>query len=171
MNPYRPCPPLGIVPWVVMRTLVAAVPRENRRISTPFLVHWPEGLKNGGVTIKQPAHVIDLLPTIFDLAGVESAPEEKGAVRPGRSLLETLRGAADVSDRDLWWQHEENRAFRRGDWKIVAAKGDPWELYDLSSDRAETRNLAGEQPDRVSALEAAWESNWEAFQRSARGSP
>ena len=49
---------------------------------------------------------------------------------------------------DLWWAHEGNRAIRVGDWKLVAAKDEPWELYDLATDRTETRNLAQENPDQ-----------------------
>jgi len=57
-------------------------------------------------------------------------------------------GDALAGERELWWYHEGNRALRYGDWKIVAARDKPWELFDL----------AGEQASRVSELEARWES-------------
>ena len=57
---------------------------------------------------------------------------------------------------DLWWCHEGHRAIRVGDWKLVAAKDTPWELYDLATDRCETNNLAASEPARVAELEAAW---------------
>ena len=57
----------------------------------------------------------------------------------------------------LWWLHEGNRAVRVGDWKLVAAKGDPWELYDLRTDRAEQVNLAAKTPDKVKELERVWQ--------------
>ena len=41
-----------------------------------------------------------------------------------------------ISRESLWWLHEGNRAIRVGDWKLVAAKGAPWELYDLAADRS-----------------------------------
>jgi len=43
-----------------------------------------------------------------------------------------------------------------GDWKLVAAKGDPWKLYNLETDRAEANNLAKEKPELVKELAASW---------------
>ncbi len=57
----------------------------------------------------------------------------------------------------LWWLHEGNRALRRGFWKLVAAKGEPWELYDLSIDRAESKNLVEAHPDLAKSLAEQWE--------------
>jgi arylsulfatase len=53
--------------------------------------------------------------------------------------------------------HEGNRALRVGNWKIVAAgKDSPWELYDFSADRSESKNLAKDKPEKVSELAAMW---------------
>jgi arylsulfatase len=69
-----------------------------------------------------------------------------------------------VTRESLWWLHEGNRALRVGDWKIVAAgKESPWELYDLRSDRSETRDLAKEKPEKVRELAAVWEQEFEAY--------
>ena len=46
---------------------------------------------------------------------------------------------------------------RQGNWKLVAAKGEPWELYHLSHDRTELHDVADAQPDRVKVLEQAWQ--------------
>ena len=53
-------------------------------------------------------------------------------------------------------------------WKLVAAKGDPWELYDLGKDVTETNDLAGEHPGRVRKLEKVWDGQWKVFQKMAR---
>ena len=53
------------------------------------------------------------------------------------------------------------RAIRAGDWKLVALKGGGWELYDLSRDRGEQRNLAAAQPAKVRELEALWKRQME----------
>jgi arylsulfatase len=115
--------------------------------------------------------MIDIVPTILDVLEIEKPTQwnrETIPPAPGRSLAATF--AHDVTvDRDfLWWLHEGNRAIRVGDWKLVAAKGDPWELYDLSSDRAESRNLAEEQPEKVKQMEAAWNRQLEEISRLAR---
>jgi arylsulfatase len=64
----------------------------------------------------------------------------------------------------IWWLHEGNRALRVGDWKVVAAgKDGPWELYDLSSDRSETKDLAAARPEKVRELTAIWTKQFEDY--------
>ena len=57
---------------------------------------------------------------------------------------------------------------RVGDWKLVAAKGDPWELYDLRTDRAEQHNLAAKMPDKVKELERVWQEQTDRHTRLAQ---
>ncbi|MCU0879797.1 MAG: arylsulfatase [Pirellulaceae bacterium] len=129
-------------------------------ISTPLIAHWPAGIASRGELRSTPAHVIDIVPTILDLADIEKPAAWEGEPippSPGKSLVPAL--AADVTiERDLlWWLHEGNRAIRVGDWKLVAAKNDPWELYDLKTDRAESHNLAAEKPEKARELAAMWD--------------
>ncbi|MDB4323758.1 arylsulfatase, partial [Akkermansiaceae bacterium] len=56
----------------------------------------------------------------------------------------------------LWWLHDDHRAIRVGDWKLVSSENEPWELYNLSTDRAESKDLAKQEPERVKALAAQW---------------
>jgi arylsulfatase len=129
-------------------------------IATPWIVHWPRGVSAKGELRTQPVHVIDVVPTVLQLAGIEPSREHAGRAVPplqGRSFATALRDPAAPPAHDtLWWCHEGNRAVRSGDWKLVAAKGTPWELYDLSTDRCETKNLAAGESSRVAELEAAW---------------
>ena len=74
---------------------------------------------------------------------------------PGRSLVPAFSEDLTIPRDSLWWLHEGNRAVQVGDWKLVAAKGDPWELYDLRTDRAEQHDLVDEMPDKVQELEQA----------------
>jgi arylsulfatase A-like enzyme len=67
-----------------------------------------------------------------------------------------------------WWLHEGNRAVRVGDWKLVAAKGDPWELYDLKTDRAEQNNLAAKMPEKAKELEQVWQKQTDEFTALAK---
>ena len=103
--------------------------------------------------------MIDILPTLLDILDVDKPKTWNGEPipeAPGRSLLPAF--AKDVTiERDfLWWMHENNRAVRVGDWKLVAAEGDPWELYDLTNDRAESHNLMGRYPEKAEELETLW---------------
>ncbi len=140
-------------------------------VSTPLVVHWPGGIQARGELRHTPAHVIDIVPTILDVAGIEKPTKWAGETippAPGRSLVPAFNSDV-VVDRDfLWWLHEGNRAIRVGDWKLVAAKGDPWELYDLRTDRAEANNLAKERPSKARELEALWNRQLEATSRLAK---
>jgi arylsulfatase len=77
-------------------------------------------------------------------------------------LVPLFRGKPEVARDDLWWLHEGNRALRVGDLKVVAAGAEsPWELYDLSRDRGEMNDLAGQFPDKVREMAAAWQRRFE----------
>ena len=135
-------------------------------ISTPLVVHWPEGIKARGEMRQTPAHMIDILPTLLDVLDAEKPTEWKGEPippAPGRSLLPALAQDVVVERDSLWWLHQGHRAIRVGDWKLVAAKGDPWELYDMRTDRAEADNLAEKFPEKVRELEAAWQRQTKEF--------
>ena len=141
-------------------------------ISTPLVVHWPAGIAAKGELRHNVGHLIDIVPTVLELAGTKAATEWNGKpvpAAPGRSLVPVFAKDGTVSHDELWWQHEGNRALRMGDFKLVAA-GDnaDWELYDLSKDRGESNNLAGQMPDKVKELEARWKQRWQEFGDLAR---
>ncbi len=129
-------------------------------IATPWIVHWPQGIADGGGLRRQPVHVIDVVPTALELAGLPAPAEHDGQPVPpshGRSFAPALAAAAaPASHEQLWWCHEGHRAIRAGDWKLVADKGGAWELYDLACDRTESLDRAAAEPARVAALAAAW---------------
>ena len=72
----------------------------------------------------------------------------------------------------LYFNHNDNRAIRAGDWKLIATgKNGPWELYDLSKDRCEQHNLAAAQPDRVQKLAAMWSAHDAEYARVRESAP
>ena len=136
-------------------------------ISTPLIVHWPRGIAARGELRHTPGHVIDLVPTILEVAGGKRSEPRGGQPvppAPGKSLVPLFAKDGTVTHDSLWWLHEGNRALRAGDWKIVAAgKDSPWELYDLSTDRSETKDLAADRPDKVRPLAAIWTRQFEDY--------
>ena len=130
-------------------------------IATPLIAHWPNGFSGKGELRSTVGHVIDLAPTILSLAGGTWPKEFAGQELPGNPGKDISPSFAEDKkiDRDyLWWLHDGNRAIRKGDWKLVAAKGDAWELFDLAHDRAENDDLAEKQPAKVRELKTDWES-------------
>jgi arylsulfatase len=117
-------------------------------IATPFVMRWPGKIQSGSVD-RTPRHVIDFMPTFLEIAGA-TYPADKPKPE-GVSLMQK-------PNRSLGWEHEGNRAFRRGDMKLVAEHGKPWELYDLSADRTESKNLAGDRPEVVRELSAEYDA-------------
>lgn len=129
-------------------------------ISTPLIAQWPNGIARRGEFEPQVGHVIDLLPTILDVAGAGFPTERNGqpTLRPdGRSLVPALNGRTFPRE-PIFWEHRGNRAVRAGKWKLVAPHDQPWELYDLDNDRTEQHDLAGTMPEKVAELAATWQA-------------
>ena len=129
-------------------------------ISTPLIAHWPAGIAAHGELRHTPGHVVDIVPTVLELAGTQKPADWKGPTlppAPGKSLVAAFKTDVTIERTSLWWLHEENKAIRVGDYKLVAAKKDPWELYDLKTDRAEQNNLAAKMPEKVKELADLWQ--------------
>jgi arylsulfatase len=135
-------------------------------ITTPLIVHWPRGLPSRGELRHNPGHLIDLAPTILEVAGgrwPETVAGQPVPPPPGKSLAPVFAKDGTVTHDYFWWYHDGNRAIRIGDWKLVADHESPWELYDMRTDRAESRNLAASQPEKVKQLEREWTRRMEEF--------
>ncbi len=130
--------------------------------ATPLIAHWPAGIPAAlrGQFNHQPGHLIDLLPTILELANAKYPAIFNGHdIQPmeGVSLMPALVGKPIERAQPIFFNHENNRAVRDGRWKLVALAGKPWELYHLESDRTELNDLAAQYPERVAALSAQYE--------------
>ena len=140
-------------------------------IASPLIVHWPAGLAARGELRHNPGHFVDLLPTVLELAGTRASPTWKGKPTPplaGRSLAPALAKDGTVSHDFLFFHHGGNRAIRIGDWKLVSAgRRGPWELYNLATDRCESRNLAAAHPDKARDLSGAWQRHETQFRQMA----
>jgi arylsulfatase A-like enzyme len=127
---------------------------------TPLIACWPKGIAAQGELRHTVGHVIDVAPTLLELTGAARPERVKGQpvpASPGRSLVQTLAGDGPILHDDLWWYHDEHKALRKGDWKLVSSKGEPWQLYHLGRDRTETRDLAESMPEKVQELAKRWD--------------
>ena len=143
-------------------------------IATPLIVSWPSGIQARGELRTAPSHLIDLTPTILEITG-GTVPKSVAelAVPPlhGKSLVPDFARDGAVKRDYLWWNHEVHRAIRIGDWKLVADRATPWELYDMSKDRSEIHNLAADHPDKVRELENEWNRHAAEFHELASQDP
>jgi arylsulfatase A-like enzyme len=101
------------------------------------------------------------VPTLLDIVGLPAKPVDANG--PSEFAGDSLKNAISIDDVSntqdiLWWMHEENAALRMGDYKIVKAANEAWQLYDLSKDRIESHDLSIEQPDRLSSMIGKWET-------------
>jgi arylsulfatase len=138
-------------------------------IATPFIAVLPEALSRaeGGSIVQTPGHFIDLMPSCLDWAGASYPTTYKGnsiqalapEARSLKPLLEDPEAAQTEEDRTFFWEHENGRAVRNGDWKLTSLTNGGWQLFDLSNDWSETNNVAVEYPDKVRELKSLW-NNW-----------
>lgn len=129
---------------------------------TPMIAHWPARIKARGELTSYTSHLVDLMPTVVELAGAEYPTEYDGQqILPmeGISLVPALvDGVTERGDEHpLFWEFSANHAIRAGNWKLVAERSKDWELYDLSADRCETSNLVSKYPERVEQLAARYD--------------
>ena len=130
-------------------------------ISTPLIAHWPSTIQPSQI-VHEACHIIDILPTLLDAAGIAQPEEYNGQpISPmeGESFLPLLRGAKWSRQGHIFWEHEGNRAVRLGRWKLVSKHGGRWELYDMLDDRTELNDLSGKnrpKVDEFAGLYHAW---------------
>ena len=129
---------------------------------TPLIVHWPAGISARGELRENPGHMIDIVPTLLEITGGTRPATVAGMPvppLPGKSLVPVFAKDNTVQHDFFWWNHNDNRAIRIGDWKLVADHSKPWELFNLSNDRSEMKNLAAKYPDKVKEMEQAWQQH------------
>ena len=136
--------------------------------ATPFFMHWPKGIKPRKDWYREPGQLIDLMPTIIDVAGATYPKRFHGNRIPdldGVSMRPAFSGGPLGRQDPIFVEHENNAFVRDGDWKLVG-KGvsaqpgvirSKWELYNIRTDRTETKNLGAKYPDRVKRMADQWD--------------
>ncbi|TMP97049.1 MAG: arylsulfatase [Verrucomicrobia bacterium] len=121
-------------------------------IRVPMIVRWPGRIKTGS-TNAQVWAFWDFLPTAAEIAGVKPPKDIDGI-----SMLPTLLGTRQTNQHEfLYWEFHERgfqQAARMRDWKAVRPATDTTpELYDLTTDLGETKNVANQHPEIVARIE------------------
>ncbi len=164
-------------------------------IRVPGILQWP-GRIAAGTTSDEPVSGVDILPTLCAVAGIQSPTAR---VLDGTSILPVFSGESVQRHQPLYWQFNRSRgtakvAIRDGDWKILAALDVPdrtpsgeipadeidsiksakltnFELYHLSEDIAESKNVAADYPDRFESMKRRMSEIYADVQREAPAWP
>src|SRR5919205_441182 len=140
-------------------------------VADPMLISWPDGIAARGEMREQYTHVTDIVPTLYDLLGIEFPAKVKGIEqRPleGTSFRAALDDAqaptakteqfyAIFGTRGIWsegWHAATRHPPSPSGWSNFDQ--DIWELYHLERDRNQRHDLAGQEPERLEALKALW---------------
>jgi arylsulfatase len=132
---------------------------------THFIAHWPDRIQPGQIT-NQTAHLVDIFPTLIEIAGITYPDEVEGVPSlplHGMSMLPIFEGKERTTP-DFFASGFQNRfrMYRQGDWKIVNTNNDGWALYNLDEDLTETNDLSDSNPEKVLELEnnlREWEAS------------
>src|SRR4051794_36367896 len=153
--------------------------------SDPFIVSWPAGIAARGEVRTQYAHIIDMVPTVLDVLGIEPPATIRGVTQSplqGVSFAKSFDEAAAASDHHTqYFEMLGSRAIYHDGWRAVCPWPGPsfaeagmgfgqpitseqlsvldssgWELYHVAEDFAENHNLAADNRDRLIALISTW---------------
>jgi arylsulfatase A-like enzyme len=115
-------------------------------------VSWPGNVKEG-IVVRDIVHTVDLYPTLLNLAG---APLTKSKPLDGMDVWGTISEGKPSPRTEVVYNIEPFRAaVRQGDWKLIWRTLLPQsvELYNISDDPSETKNLAADHPEKVAELQ------------------
>jgi arylsulfatase len=136
-------------------------------IRAPLIVHWPARIRDRGRIRPQYHHVIDVVPTVLEILGIEAPAVYRGVHQipvHGASLAYTFE-EPDAPTRKVSQHYEMlgDRALWYRGWKAVARhdkgadfEADRWELYHLDEDFSECHDLADRHPERLRELVDRW---------------
>ena len=145
-------------------------------IRDPLIIHWPNGIDDAGGIRDQYHHVIDLMPTVLDIVGVEVPETFQGVDQQpveGTSMSYTFpTNAVDLTTNrpKQYYEMMGHRAIWSDGWKAVTMhrKGvsfedEKWALYDTSKDFSECHDLSADEPEKLKEMIDLWWDEAESF--------
>jgi arylsulfatase len=138
-------------------------------IADMCLVSWPAGIQPQAEPRQQYIHAVDVVPTVYELLGIEPPAVIKGYEQSpieGESFAASLTDVGAPGKETQFYAMLGQRAIYHQGWLACtlhppisgwgAFDHDVWELYNLDEDRAQSTNLAAEEPQRLEQLKALW---------------
>jgi len=139
------------------------------------IVHWPKGIQGKGEIRQQFHHVIDVAPTVLEVAGLPHPTMVNGVLQKpleGVSMVYSFNDASAPDRHETqYFEMFGNRGIYHQGWtavtkhrtpwetgvaKMVAFDDDVWELYDTTKDWTQSKDVSKEQPDMLHKLQQLW---------------
>ena len=136
-------------------------------VHVPLIVHWPQGVKDGGGLRRQFHHVNDVAATLYELIGVEAPTTRNGLEQiplSGVPMTYSFDDAdAPTAKTVQYFEMGGHRGLWHNGWKAVTRHtpnvsfdDDVWELYHVDVDPSECNDLATEMPEKVQEMIDLW---------------
>lgn len=138
------------------------------------IVHWPAGISARGEVREQFHHIIDVAATVLDVAGLPEPDFVNGIQQMplhGVSMAYAFDDSKAPEARETqYFEMVCNRGIYHKGWTAVTRHSNPWtfnaalpafdddvwELYDTSTDWTQSRDLAGDMPEKLAELQRLW---------------
>lgn len=148
----------SVTPWRLYK-----ISQHAGGVATGAIAWWPGGIEKPGRIEAAPMHMVDVLPTLSEVAALSP----RAATTAGESFLPLLRGEVWKRKGSLFFQFADNRAIRTAEWTMAEVDGAGWEVFRVGSDPLETTNVASGHAEIVTELESRWSHWW----RTESGKP
>jgi len=138
-------------------------------VADPLIVSWPAGITARGEVRDQYVHAVDVVPTLYELLGVEPPNVLNGWTQSpieGRSFAPSFADPKAPGRDTQFFSMLGMRALYHQGWLATALHPplsgwsrfdeDVWELYDLRTDRTQLHNVAAEKPALLEELKGLW---------------
>jgi arylsulfatase A-like enzyme len=136
-------------------------------VHVPLVVHWPKGIADRGGIRRQFHHVNDIVPSIYDVIGVQPPSTYRGLEQmpvTGTSMRYTFDAADEPSRKSVqYFEMAGHRGIYSDGWKAVtrhqagvAYENDVWELYQVDRDFSECHDLAADMPEKLAEMIELW---------------
>jgi arylsulfatase len=136
-------------------------------VHVPLIVHWPNGIEARGEKRRQFHHVNDIVPSIYEVLGITPPDLYRGLDQmpvTGTSLAYTFASPDAESRKTVqYFEMVGHRGIYLAGWKAVTRHlqgvpydDDTWELYHVTEDFSECRDLAAEMPEKLQEMIDRW---------------
>ncbi|MDQ8181155.1 arylsulfatase [Pelagicoccus sp. SDUM812005] len=134
-------------------------------VASGLIARWPAMIRSQGRIERNYTHMVDLMPTLLELAEIprETVPSPMA----GHSFSALLHSEQESTERVHFFQFLDNRGIRKGPWRLSEVDGNGWELHNLITDPNQAYDISEENPHIVAELDRLWVQWWKHYHDGA----